>query len=171
MHTSHAVARSRRPVAIVAAPLLALAAAGAQAAAPDLYAVVKNSGEFSTFYQAAKAAGLDGKLKGKDTWTVFAPTDAAFAALPEGRLEQLLKPENRAQLERLVKAHIVPSRVETPQLRSIAEHRSAAGEYLQVMEVNDRIILNGANGAALVKPDLLAANGVVHGIDEVVVPD
>ena len=121
---------------------------------------------FDTLAAALRAAGLVDALKGKGPFTVFAPTDEAFAALPDGTLETLLRPENRAQLVSILKLHVVPGRVFSDQLVN-GDVRALEGR------VTVRIDDDGVevSGASVVRADLQATNGVIHVIDGVILPE
>lgn len=166
--------------ALVSAPALADPAssapktppsAAARDAAPattgDVLDVVKADQEFSTFARAVEAAGLTAQLEGAEAKTVFAPTNAAFEALPPGALDDLLKPENRAKLVALLNYHVIPAAATSQQLNGrTVRARTVSGEQLTIdaragVKVND---------AKVVRADLRASNGVVHGVDKVLTP-
>lgn len=125
------------------------------------------AGTFSTLVAAAKAAGLVGALTGEDALTVFAPTDAAFAKLPAGTVESLLKPENKAKLADILKYHVVAGRV-----YSSAAVAAKSAETLQGSTIKISVTDKGAmvNESKLVKTDIDASNGVIHVIDAVLLP-
>ncbi len=126
-----------------------------------------NAGSFETLAAAIQAAGLAQTLAGDGPFTVFAPTDAAFAKLPAGTVENLLKPENRGDLIAILKYHVVPGRV-------YASDALAAETAETVQGSRVRFSLRGGmlmvNGAGIVETDIDATNGVVHVIDEVILP-
>jgi len=176
--TPSGIIRDHRPLrrSALAAGTLALAGAAwqANAAQSDLYEVVSQTPELSTFYQAVKAAGLDGALKEAPAKTVFAPTNEAFAALPPGAIEALLEPQNKAELQTLLKGHMIAGALPAAQVRSVPSHSTKAGGWVQVMEIGEglgELRLNGADGPAVKSADLLASNGVVHTIDAIVPAD
>lgn len=124
------------------------------------------AGDFTTLVAAVQAAGLVDTLKGEGPFTVFAPTDAAFAALPEGTVEGLLKPENKDQLVGILTYHVVPGAVKSTDL---TEGMSAATEQGAPVTFS---LEGGAmiNGAKITAADIEASNGVIHVIDTVIMP-
>ena len=131
----------------------------------DLVGLAARSGELSTLVAAIKAAGLVETLQGQGPFTVFAPTNAAFAALPEGTLESLLKPENKATLIKILTYHVVPGRIEANDLSS-GKVASVEGSKIDV-EVGNAVKVNEA---IVVDANNRAVNGVVHVIDRVILP-
>lgn len=135
--------------------------------AADIVETAEAAGSFSTLLAAAKAAGLVDALKGEGPLTVFAPTDAAFEALPEGTVESLLKPENKDQLAGILKLHVIAgAKVTSDQL---------AGETTMADTLNGTVTIDGTdgvtvNGATVVQADVMASNGVIHVIDTVLLP-
>jgi uncharacterized surface protein with fasciclin (FAS1) repeats len=137
------------------------------AAAGDIVDVAAGAGQFRTLLAAAAAAGLVDSLKGPGPLTVFAPTDAAFAALPKGTVESLLKPENRAQLRQILTYHVVSGRILAGDLAGkTAMPKTLAG---QTLDVDGRQGVS-VNNARVTQADVLANNGVVHVIDRVLLP-
>ncbi|MDW7690634.1 fasciclin domain-containing protein [Flammeovirgaceae bacterium SG7u.111] len=124
------------------------------------------SESLSTLVAAVKAAGLVETLSGDDPFTVFAPTNEAFAALPAGTLESLLKPENKQTLISILTYHIVPAKVMSTGLKDGQEAATVQGETVTVD------LSSGAkiNGAKVVSADIKASNGVIHVIDKVILP-
>lgn len=150
----------------VAAALLFASPAAAQSR--DIVDTAVAAGQFKTLAAALGAAGLVETLKGPGPFTVFAPTDAAFAALPAGTVENLLKPENKGQLTAILTYHVVPGRTMAADL---------AGKTLDVKTVNGAALtVNGTmggvtvNGAKVGPADVAASNGVIHVIDTVLLP-
>jgi uncharacterized surface protein with fasciclin (FAS1) repeats len=139
-----------------------------------------NSADHTTLVAAVKAAGLVETLKGKGPFTVFAPTNAAFAALPEGTVPTLLKPENKEQLTKVLTYHVVPGRLDAAALmKSIrkgdgtATLTTASGESLWATMNGDRnVVLRDAKGnvAAISTYDVIQSNGVIHVVDKVLLP-
>lgn len=132
----------------------------------DIVDTAVAAGSFNTLAAALTAAGLVETLKGEGPFTVFAPTDAAFAALPEGTVETLLLPENKDQLIAILTYHVVPGKVMSTDL---SEGMTAA----TVQGANVTITLDGGpkiNGAVISAPDVEASNGVIHVIDSVILP-
>lgn len=125
-----------------------------------------SAGSFRTLSQAVEAAGLSNVLQTRGgRYTVFAPTDEAFAALPQGTLEKLLQPENRELLTRILAYHVVPNEVTSNQLRTGAV--STLGGGLAVRVTPERVIVN--NGS-VVQADIRAANGIIHAVNRVMIP-
>lgn len=138
----------------------------AQDAKADIVDTAVAAGDFSTLVAAVQAAGLVDTLKGEGPFTVFAPTDAAFAALPEGTVDTLLKPENKDQLVSILTYHVVPGAVKSTDL---TEGMTAA----TVQGGNVTFTLDGGakvNDAAITTADIEASNGVIHVIDKVIMP-
>jgi len=132
----------------------------------DIVDTAVGAGSFTTLVAAVQAAGLVETLKGPGPFTVFAPTDAAFAALPAGTVEDLLKPENKDKLAAILTYHVVPGKVMSTDL---TEGMKAA--TVQGGEVT--ITLDGGakvNGAVISAADVAASNGVIHVIDSVILP-
>lgn len=151
---------------------LGTSAQSAQAA--NIVETAQAAGQFKTLIAAAKAAGLAPTLTGKGPLTVFAPTDAAFAKLPAGTVENLLKPENKATLATILKYHVIPGKVtaaKVTQLPSGTNVATAAGEKVIVRLRNGVMLDPGIGGKAnVVKTDVMADNGVIHVIDSVILP-
>jgi uncharacterized surface protein with fasciclin (FAS1) repeats len=136
-----------------------------QAAAGDIVETATSAGQFTILAQALEAAGLIDTLKGDGPFTVFAPTDEAFRALPEGTLEELLQPENRDQLIAILTYHVVPGRVTSGELES-GQVKTVQGSSVTV-KVDSGVMVDEAN---VVKADVPASNGVIHVIDKVILP-
>jgi uncharacterized surface protein with fasciclin (FAS1) repeats len=152
-------------LALTAATMLA-APAFAESHSKDIVDTAIGAGTFTTLVAAVEAAGLVETLKGPGPFTVFAPTDAAFAALPAGTVEDLLKPENKDKLVAVLTYHVVPGKVMSTDL---SEGLKAA--TVQGGEVT--ITLDGGakvNGATISTADIEASNGVIHVIDAVILP-
>ncbi|MEM1164841.1 MAG: fasciclin domain-containing protein [Planctomycetota bacterium] len=133
----------------------------------NIVEVATDAGQFSTLLAAAGAAGLAPVLTGDEPYTVFAPTDAAFAKLPAGTVEDLLKPQNRQTLESILKAHVVPGRVYADQVVHLRTVTTASGFSAPVSVSNAGATIGGAS---ILSTDIEAANGVVHVIDSVILP-
>ncbi len=134
--------------------------------AKDIVDTAVAAGSFTTLATALEAAGLVGTLKGEGPFTVFAPTDAAFAALPTGTVEDLLKPENKDKLVAVLTYHVIPGKAMSTDL---TEGMTAA----TVQGANVTVTLEGGpkvNGAVISSPDVEASNGVIHVIDSVILP-
>ena len=125
------------------------------------------AGQFKTLAAALDAAGLIYTVKGVGPFTVFAPTDAAFAKLPAGTVENLLKPENKDQLTAILTYHVVPGKVMAADVVKLKEAKTVNGKMLQVRVNGSNVMINDANVTAT---DIAASNGVIHVIDSVVLP-
>ncbi|PSB39948.1 beta-Ig-H3/fasciclin [filamentous cyanobacterium Phorm 46] len=136
------------------------------AATKDIVAIASGDAQFKTLTKALGAAGLVTTLQGKGPFTVFAPTDAAFAALPKATLEDLLKPANKAKLTKILTYHVVPGAVLSTSLKS-SDVKSVEGSSLKVVVSGGKVTVGGAN---VVKADIKASNGVIHVIDKVLIP-
>ncbi|MFB6097558.1 MAG: fasciclin domain-containing protein [Salinibacter sp.] len=149
---------------------LALMAAPASAQQDDIVDTAVQADGFNTLVQALKAADLAGALKGDGPFTVFAPTDAAFEALPDGQLQSLLKPENKSQLQAILKYHVVSGKAMASDVTGMTAAETLEGRSIQ-FQVNDGTVkLMGQNTATVVKADIEASNGVIHVIDTVLLP-
>ena len=133
----------------------------------NIPATAAQAGTFKTLLAAAKAAGLVEVLAGDNPLTVFAPTDEAFAKLPAGTVESLLKPENKAKLAAILAFHVVPGRVFSGDVLSKKEFKTVQGGMLTAAMKNGAATINGAG---LVATDIDASNGVIHVIDSVMLP-
>lgn len=123
--------------------------------------------DFNTLVAAVKAAGLVETLKGDGPFTVFAPTDAAFAALPEGTVESLLLPENKDKLVAILTYHVVPAKVKSKDVKPM-EAPTVNGATATIEVTDSGVTIEGAN---VVKTDIYASNGVIHVIDAVIMPE
>jgi uncharacterized surface protein with fasciclin (FAS1) repeats len=123
-----------------------------------------NAGSFTTLVKALQAAGLAETLKGAGPFTVFAPNDAAFAKLPTGALETLLKPESKDKLASLLKSHVVSGKVMSGDIKGKSSPKSLQGESLSIDGGNGVTV----NGAKVVTADIECSNGVIHVIDTVI---
>jgi uncharacterized surface protein with fasciclin (FAS1) repeats len=130
--------------------------------------VAAKNGSFNTLVAAVKAAGLAETLSGKGPFTILAPTDEAFAKLPPGTLEMLLKPENKQQLVDILTYHVVPGvAAYSDAVVKMREVPTVLGSPVAVKVMGDKVMLNGANVVAV---DVQASNGVIHVIDAVLLP-
>ena len=156
-----------KKVALAAALALPIAFGAVHAKASDIVDTAVSAGSFDTLVAAVQAAGLVETLKGDGPYTVFAPTDEAFAALPAGTVENLLKPENKEALIGVLTYHVVPGKVMSS---DIAGKKLAAatvqGSKLDVNATSGVMI----NDAKVVQADVVADNGVIHVIDKVLLP-
>lgn len=125
------------------------------------------NGSFKTFSKALRQAGMVDQLQGKGPFTLFAPTDAAFAKLPAGKLDNLLKPENKAELVDLLNYHVLAGRSSAAEVGQMQAAETINGELAPVKLSGSKLTIGGALVTA---PDLASSNGVVHGIDKVNMP-
>ncbi len=152
---------------VLAVAMTAASFAGAKAADKDIVDTAVGAGSFTTLVAAVQAAGLVETLKGDGPFTVFAPTDDAFAKLPAGTVENLLKPENKDQLVAVLTYHVVPGKVMSSDL---------AGKKISVATVQGTFVdIDGTDGvmvddAEVITADVEASNGVIHVIDTVIMP-
>lgn len=138
------------------------------AQADDIVDTAVGAGTFNTLVAAVQAAGLEETLRGEGPFTVFAPTDDAFAALPEGTVESLLEPENQDQLVAVLTYHVVPGEVMAADAAgATVELATVEGSNVTVDGTGDGVTVNGAN---VVAADVGADNGVIHVIDAVILP-
>ena len=151
--------------AIAAVIGLASSAATVRAAEKDIVDTAVDAGQFQTLAAALGAAGLVETLKGPGPFTVFAPTDEAFAKLPVGTVEDLLKPENKDRLTAILTYHVVPGKVMSSDVKA-GKVKTVQGQSLTVSTVGGVKVDN----ARVVNADVLAKNGVIHVIDTVVIP-
>ncbi|MCK6447225.1 MAG: fasciclin domain-containing protein [Planctomycetes bacterium] len=133
----------------------------------DLVDTAVAAGSFKTLAAALQAADLVGTLKGKGPFTVFAPTDEAFAKLPKGTLEELLKPANKAKLTAILLHHVVPGNVTATEVVKLRHATAVGGQRLDISATEGEVRIDGVN---VVKTDVLASNGVIHVIDAVLMP-
>ncbi|GAA4895039.1 fasciclin domain-containing protein [Flaviramulus aquimarinus] len=133
---------------------------------PNCLQIAIGSPDHKTLVAAVQAAGVENALVNVGPLTVFAPTDAAFAALPEGTVENLVKPENKATLANILKYHVTPGNLSTSILTKLPKLGQANNQYVQVEVVDGKPVIGGANIIATVK----AGNGIVHVIDKVLLP-
>ena len=131
--------------------------------------IVENAVEakFNTLVAAAKAAGLVETLSGDGPFTVFAPTDEAFAKLPEGTVETLPKPENKDKLVAILKYHVVPGNVMAKDVVKVKSAKTAQGSDVAIKVADNKVNINNAK---VVKADVKSKNGVIHVIDTVLLP-
>ena len=141
--------------------------AKAESMEKDIVEVAASAGSFKTLIAAAQAAGLVEALKGQDPLTVFAPTDEAFAKLPAGTVENLLKPENKDKLTAVLTYHVVPGRVTAGEVVNLSSAKTINGRALQISSMDGRVMIDNARVTAT---DIMASNGIIHVIDSVVLP-
>lgn len=150
-----------------AAPAHAGGSYGDKAAKADIVDTAVAAGSFKTLATALQAAGLVDTLKGKGPYTVFAPTDEAFAKLPAGTVESLLKPENKAKLQAVLTYHVVPGNVKAADVVKLTSAKTVNGQSVKIDATGGAVKVDGAN---VVKTDIAASNGTIHVIDSVILP-
>jgi uncharacterized surface protein with fasciclin (FAS1) repeats len=158
-------------LALIGAALVAgwgTAAAADALAREDIVDTAVSAGSFQTLARALEAAGLAETLKGPGPFTVFAPTDEAFAKLPKGTIESLLKPENRTKLTAILTYHVVPGRVMAAQVAAMTSAPTVNGQPLAIGAAHGTVTVGQAS---VVKADILCSNGVIHVIDTVLLPN
>jgi uncharacterized surface protein with fasciclin (FAS1) repeats len=138
---------------------------GKTAAASTVVEIAAGNKDFSTLVAAVKAAGLVETLSGEGPFTVFAPTNEAFAKLPKGTVEDLLKPENKTKLTGILTYHVVPGKVMAADVKA-GKVKTVQGGELEIATEGGVTV----NGAKVVKTDIVGKNGVIHVIDSVVLP-
>lgn len=141
--------------------------ASSSTATKNLVETVASQGSFKTFGRALQAAGLAETLKSAGPYTVFAPTDAAFEKLPAGKLDNWLKPENKAELISVLKYHVTPGRVLAADVGKLSQTKTEQGETAKIRMTGDKVTINDAN---VTLTDIASSNGVIHPIDTVLVP-
>lgn len=154
-------------LAILLAGLAAMTFASSAAYSADIVETAV-AGNFNTLVAAVKAAGLVDTLKGPGPFTVFAPTDEAFAKLPAGTLESLLKPENKAKLHRILTYHVVPGDLRAKDVVKLNSARTVEGRSVTIKTVDGSVMVDGAH---VTKTDIVTSNGVIHVIDSVLLPN
>ena len=154
---------------VVAAMALtgATANTGAATADKDIVDTAVAAGSFKTLVKALQAADLVATLKGAGPFTVFAPTDEAFAKLPAGTLEALLKPENKPKLQRILTSHVIAGRVMAADVVKTSSAKAVSGDTLTIASRDGGVTVAGAK---VVTTDIAASNGVIHVIDSVILP-
>lgn len=165
----HKLTAMMSAVAVTALAMPAMAAhhEGEHDEAKNIVETAMASDSFETLTAAVKAAGLAEALQGEGPFTVFAPTDEAFEALPEGTLESLLKPENKEKLVAILKYHVVSGKVMAEKAMTLTEAETLNGQKVAIEKKDDGLYVGGAK---VVKPDVGASNGVIHAVDSVILP-
>jgi uncharacterized surface protein with fasciclin (FAS1) repeats len=155
-------------VAIVAVAFLSVGAlAKPKAASKDIVDTAVAAGSFKTLAAALQAAGLVDTLKGAGPYTVFAPTDEAFAKLPAGTVDELLKPENKEKLVAILTYHVVPGDVMAAQVVKMNSAKTVNGQSVSISSKGGTVMVDNAK---VVKADIACTNGVIHVIDTVLMP-
>ncbi len=134
----------------------------------NLLARAAANGSFKTFGKAVEQAGLSQTLNGSGPFTVFAPTDAAFDKLPAGKLDRLLKPENKAELASILNYHVVSGRNSAAEVGKWHTARTVNGQAAPIKLQGGKVFIDGAEVS---KADIGSSNGVIHGIDRVIMPE
>ncbi len=155
--------KSKLPVLLAGALALVVSA---HASAADIVDTAV-PGHFTTLVAAVKAAGLVETLKGPGPFTVFAPTDEAFAKLPPGTLENLLKPENKVQLQNILKYHVIAGKVMAQDVVKLNTAKTVEGQSIAIKTMNGGVMVDNVH---VIKTDIMASNGVIHVIDAVLLP-
>ena len=134
----------------------------------DIVATAEAAGSFNTLVAAVQAADLEATLRSKGPFTVFAPTDEAFAKLPPGTLENLLKPENKSQLQAILTYHVVSGKVMASDAAMLTSAKTVNGQSFRITESGSGLMVDKAT---VIKADIPASNGVIHVIDQVLIPE
>jgi len=145
----------------------ATAFAGSYGKSADIVDTAVSAGDFNTLVAAVQAADLVDTLKGEGPFTVFAPTDEAFAKLPAGTVEALLKPENKEKLQAILLYHVVPGKVMAAEVVGLDSAKTAGGQSFSVSQKDGGVYVDNAK---VVKTDIVCSNGVIHVIDTVIMP-
>ena len=154
--------------AVLAMGTVATAAPKTNTASKDIVDTAVAAGSFQTLAKALQAADLVDSLKGPGPFTVFAPTDEAFAKLPAGTLEELLKPENKNKLRAILTYHVVAGDFPAAKVITLASAKTLNGKDVKITASDGKVMVNNAH---VVKADVAASNGVIHVIDTVILPD
>lgn len=145
-----------------------VAVAAPKNASKDIVDTAVAAGSFQTLAKALQAADLVNTLKGAGPFTVFAPTDEAFAKLPAGTLEDLLKPENKDKLRAILTYHVVAGKMTSAKVAALSSAKTVNGQEVKITATGGSVMINNAR---VVKADIAASNGVIHVIDTVILPD
>jgi len=133
----------------------------------DIIDTARSAGSFNTLIAAVQAADLTETLKSTGPFTVFAPTDDAFAKLPSGTVENLLRPENKAKLQAILTYHVVAGKVMASDAVNLTSAKTVNGESFRISRSGDALMVDDAT---VIKADVVAENGVIHVIDRVIMP-
>ncbi len=147
--------------------LVVVSSAPLQAAEKDIVDTAVGAKQFSTLVAAVQAAGLVETLKGEGPFTVFAPTNEAFAKLPEGTVATLLKPENKEKLIAVLTYHVVPGKVMAADVVKLSKAKTVQGKEVTITVADGGVKVDKAN---VIKTDIVTSNGVIHVIDAVILP-
>ena len=151
---------------VILAGAIALSVGSTMASAADIVDTAV-AGNFNILVTAVKAAGLTDTLKGPGPFTVFAPTDEAFAKLPAGTVESLLKPENKDKLRSILLYHVVPGKLMAQDVLNVHSAKTADGQSIDIRTMNGEVMVDNAH---VIKTDIVTSNGVIHVIDSVLLP-
>jgi uncharacterized surface protein with fasciclin (FAS1) repeats len=163
--------RIARSLFVLACALLLLTpATQVQAQDQTIVEIAIENDDFDTLVTALKAAGLVETLQGEGPFTVFAPTNEAFAKLPEGTLESLLQEENRDQLRAILTYHVVGAKAMAADVTGMSEAETVQGMPVEIMTEDGTVMLKGQTTATVTATDIEASNGVIHVIDTVLLP-
>ena len=133
----------------------------------DIVDTAVAAGSFNTLVAAVQAADLEATLRSEGPFTVFAPTDEAFAKLPPGTVENLLKPENKSQLQAVLTYHVVPGKVMAADAAMLTSAKTVNGQSFRITESGNSLMVDNAT---VIKADIPTSNGVIHVIDQVILP-
>jgi uncharacterized surface protein with fasciclin (FAS1) repeats len=142
--------------------------ASAETPMPNIVEIASANEDFTTLVAAVKAAGLVEVLQGEGPFTVFAPTNEAFANLPEGTVESLLEPENKEKLIAILTYHVVPGEVMAADVVQLKEAKTVQGSDISITVTEEKVVM--VDNATVVATDIEAENGVIHVIDTVILP-
>lgn len=170
---NHSMTRLLAPIAMIVAFAFSTVASAdhhkmKEDKALDIVDVAVSAGQFNTLAAALEAAGLVGTLKGEGPFTVFAPTDEAFAKLPDGTVEMLLKPENKDKLVAVLTYHVVAGKVLAADVVKLSAATTVNGADVAIAVIDGGVRIDDAT---VVKADVAASNGVIHVIDTVILPN
>lgn len=140
---------------------------GSKVKSMDVVDLAAHTGQFNTLIAAVQAAGLEEVLRGDGPYTILAPTDEAFSKLPEGTVEDLLRPENRDKLKGILTYHVIPGNVYAKDVMAMSSGKTVNGQEVKFKVEGDTVY---ADAAKIVKTDVKASNGVIHIIDNVILP-
>jgi uncharacterized surface protein with fasciclin (FAS1) repeats len=133
----------------------------------DIVDTARSAGSFNTLIAALQASELTDTLRGEGPFTVFAPTDEAFARLPAGTVDELLKPENKSKLQSILTYHVVSSNVMSSDAAKLTSAKTVNGQSFKISRSGDGLMVDDAN---ITKADIAASNGIIHVIDRVIMP-
>ncbi len=133
----------------------------------NLVETAANDNSFTTFSKALVAAGLSETLQGKGPYTIYAPTDRAFEKLPKGKLDSLLKPENKSELASIINYHVSPGHVSAADVGKLTETKTLQGQMATIKVIDKKVMINGSTVTLI---DIASSNGVIHAIDAVLMP-